>query len=112
MTYGLGWRGVTRFKGDNVGSYELDERELHKIGKALAEPRRINILRELGLAPDATMACSALRSIADVSPSTATHHMKELENAGLVDVSRRGKFSYITFRREQLASYLAHMAQF
>ena len=88
----------------------LNERELTKIAKALAEPRRVNILQELGAAADTTMACSALTSIEDVSASTATHHMQELENAGLVEISRKGKFSFITFKRETLAAYLKHMA--
>jgi ArsR family transcriptional regulator len=88
----------------------LNERELTKIGKALAEPRRVKILHELGAAPDTTMACSALASIEDVSASTATHHVQELENAGLVEISRQGKFSFITFKREKLAAYLEHMA--
>ncbi|WP_411034336.1 ArsR/SmtB family transcription factor [Shinella sp. BYT-45] len=89
----------------------LSERELTKIGKALAEPRRVRILQELGAAVDTTMACSALVSIEDVSASTATHHMQELENAGLVEISRQGKFSFITFRREKLAAYLEHLAR-
>lgn len=88
----------------------LSERELIKIGKALAEPRRVKILQELGAARDTTMACSALVSVEEVSASTATHHMQELENAGLVAISRQGKFSFITFKRERLAAYLAHMA--
>ncbi len=89
----------------------LSERELTKIGKALAEPRRVRILQELGAAVDTTIACSALVSIEDVSASTATHHMQELENAGLVEISRQGKFSFITFRREKLAAYLEHLAR-
>lgn len=88
----------------------LSERELTKIAKALAEPRRVNILQELGAAPETTMACSTLASIEDISASTATHHMQELENAGLVEISRRGKFSFITFKRDKLAAYLKHLS--
>lgn len=87
----------------------LTERELTKIGKALAEPRRLKILKELGAAEKTTMACSALVSVEEVSASTATHHMQELENAGLVEISRQGKFSFITFKREKLAAYLEHL---
>lgn len=90
---------------------QLSERELLKIGKAMAEPRRVKILQELGAAADTRMACSALASVAEVSASTATHHMQELENAGLVEISRQGKFSFITFKREKLAAYLAHLAR-
>ena len=89
----------------------LDERELTKIGKALAEPRRVRILQELGGAVDTTMACSAMVSIEGVSASTATHHMQELENAGLVEISRQGKFSYIALKREKLTAYLDHLAR-
>jgi ArsR family transcriptional regulator len=89
----------------------LGEREITKIGKALAEPRRVKILQELGGAPDTTMACSALVSVEEVSASTATHHMQELENAGLVEISRQGKFSFITFKRETLDAYLKHLSR-
>jgi hypothetical protein len=46
-----------------------------------------------------------------VSPSTATRHMQELENTGLVEISRQGRFSYIALRRERLAAYLEHMVR-
>lgn len=89
----------------------LSDREFAKIGKALAEPRRVKILQELGAAEGTMMACSALVSVEEVSASTATHHMQELENAGLVEISRQGKFSFITFKREKLAAYLEHLAR-
>jgi ArsR family transcriptional regulator len=96
---------------DGLEKMLIGDRELTKIGKALAEPRRVRILQELGAAVDATMACSAMVSIEGVSPSTATHHMQELENAGLVEISRQGKFSYIALRRDRLAAYLEHLAR-
>lgn len=93
-----------------MGPVLLSERELNKIGKALAEPRRVRILQELGAANNTTMACSALASIDDISPSTATHHMQELENAGLVEIARQGKFSYIILKRAKLGAYLEYLA--
>jgi ArsR family transcriptional regulator len=57
------------------------------------------------------MACECLRSGCDVTPATLSHHMKELETAGLVQSTRDGKFVTYRLRRDVLRTYLESLAQ-
>ena len=87
----------------------LTERQVHLIARALADPRRYEILERIGKSD--TSPCSDIRNCMPVSAATLSHHMKELENAGLVDVQREGKFAHYTLRRDVLQAYLERLAQ-
>ena len=60
--------------------------------------RRYVIVKRLGERPDA-LACGAVRNCTGISPATLSHHMKELEIAGLVEVVREGKYASYVLRR-------------
>ena len=70
----------------------LTEDQVLLIAKAVGDRRRYEILKRLGERPDA-LACCAVRDCMGINPATLSHHMKELEIAGLVDVVREGKFA-------------------
>ena len=88
----------------------LTDRQFHLIARALADPRRYDILERLGRAGN-QCACGDIRDCIPVSAATLSHHMKELENAGLVESERNGKFVNYTLRRDILAAYLSRLAQ-
>ncbi len=83
----------------------LSEDQVHLIAKALADRRRYEILKQLGECEKA-LACGTVRDCMDISPATLSHHMKELETAGLVEVVREGKFVSYVLRREVLKAFL------
>jgi ArsR family transcriptional regulator, arsenate/arsenite/antimonite-responsive transcriptional repressor len=90
---------------------KLNDEHLHRIARALADPRRYELLRQIGKAGD-RLACEDLRDICcEVTAATVSHHMKELEMAGLVESHREGKFVNYKLRRDVLEAYLARMAQ-
>ena len=89
---------------------ELTDRQFSAIAKALAEPRRYRILKEIGEA-DGALSCGALHRAHKISMATLSHHMKELENAGLVNIIREGKFASLTVERPVLKAYLERLAQ-
>lgn len=74
---------------------------LAKTFKALANPNRLKIFLQLLDCCEPGTACSveeaASRCVGDlgsdlsIAPSTLSHHLKELHQAGLVQMARRGQ---------------------
>lgn len=89
-------------------SRALTQREAQLIAKALADPRRVEILKQIGRS--SCMACVDLREQQPISAATMSHHIKELEMAGLIEVTREGKYAHMTVRREMLRAYQEYLA--
>lgn len=88
----------------------LDDRQVNLIAKALADPRRRQILKEIGAASEPT-PCGAVAQSLPVTAATFSHHMKELETAGLIRICRQGKFAFLVLQRDVLNAYLAQLAE-
>jgi ArsR family transcriptional regulator, arsenate/arsenite/antimonite-responsive transcriptional repressor len=89
-------------------SAALSARDLHRISRAVADPRRFQILQHIAAGECA--ACSELRSEFPVTAATLSHHLKELEAAGLIEIARRGKFIDARFCREKWQAYVNTLA--
>ncbi len=88
----------------------LADKQFARISRALAEPRRYQLLKEIGSC-SGPMACADLCQMGEVSPATISHHLKELETAGLISTERAGKFVYMRIEREVLQAYLDQLAE-
>jgi ArsR family transcriptional regulator len=81
--------------------------------KALADPRRFELLEKIAQA-DCPLGCAQARAALPISAATLSHHIKELETAGLITVRREGKFHFLSLRPgvlQSLASYLGALEQ-
>jgi ArsR family transcriptional regulator len=79
--------------------------------KALADPRRFELLERIAK-NTCPLGCAAVRAAMPIAAATLSHHIKELETAGLIDVRREGKFSFLSLRPgvlEGLASTLSRL---
>jgi ArsR family transcriptional regulator len=65
--------------------------------KALADPRRFELLERIAKA-GCPLGCAEARAALPISAATLSHHIKELELAGLINVRREGKFHFLTLR--------------
>lgn len=86
----------------------MNDAQLHLISRALADPKRFEMLQRIAKSANAT--CTTVRDWTGLAPATVSHHLKELETAGLVQVDRVGKFVHITLRREIWNAYLERLA--
>jgi ArsR family transcriptional regulator, arsenate/arsenite/antimonite-responsive transcriptional repressor len=71
--------------------------ELAAVLKALADPTRVQIVAALRDAKDPLCTCDFTASSA-LSQPTITHHMGKLRDAGLVDATRKGIWTYYRLR--------------
>jgi ArsR family transcriptional regulator len=88
---------------------QLDDRQFTLISKALADPKRFEMLQKIGESKEAP-TCSCLSDWVKIAPATVSHHLKELDNAGLVNVRRDGKFAHLTMRRDVWKAYLKRLS--
>lgn len=87
----------------------LTPRQVRLIARALSEPRRFEMLKRIASLP--CMACTDLRASFPLTPATVSHHMKELEAAGLIKTERVGKFVEAKFCRQIWEAYLAELGK-
>lgn len=87
----------------------LTARQMTLISRALADPRRFQILKEIS-ASGKTLACGNLRDCLPITAATLSHHLKELETAGLITIAREGKFANLSLCRDVWQAYLDQLA--
>jgi DNA-binding transcriptional ArsR family regulator len=87
----------------------MGEPDLAAVGALLAEPARAKVL--LALLDGRSLPASLLASEAGIAPSTASHHLARLVDAGLITVANRGRHRYFTLAGAQVAHLIEAVAQ-
>jgi len=86
---------------------KLSSRQMRVITRVLSDPRRFEILKRI--AGQTCTACSDLRADFPITAATLSHHLKELESAGLIEATKRGKFVDLVFCRPAWEAYLGEL---
>jgi len=90
-------------------SKKLSRPRQTQILKALADPKRFRLLEKIAKASCPLGCAEALATLA-IAPATLSHHIKELETAGLIHAQRQGKFVYLSLNPEVWSALLASLA--
>ena len=67
--------------------------------KALADPARVKIVNMLATRDEPVCACEFHPALG-LSQATASHHLKKLTDAGLLEREQRGKWAYFSLHPE------------
>ena len=85
----------------------LTKDRMQLISRAISDPTRFEIFQQI--AAGRCIPCTDLREHLAVTPPTVSHHLKELENAGLIESTRAGKSINLTLRRDVWQAYLKEL---
>lgn len=86
----------------------MNHAQIEKISKALADETRLKIFE--AISAKGQMNCGEIVSMRGVTPATVSHHLKILNEAGLVQCRREGQFVYSRAIREILLEYTRTLA--
>lgn len=84
----------------------MDLVQISLIGKALSDPNRLRIIQLLTYGEQC--GCKLLEQM-QISQSTLSHHMKMLEDSGLVSSVRKDKWSYYSLNHDQWTSFRGYI---
>ena len=87
---------------------QLSPEQIQAIARVLGEPRRFAILQQIARQP--ALACSALCEHESISAATISHHLKELQEVGLVEGEREGRTMRLSLKRDVWEAYLRELS--
>ncbi len=86
---------------------ELTPEQFQRIGRAISDPNRWEMMRQIFAEPETT--CGAVAATLPITAGTASHHLRELEIADLVTVTKCGRYKKLAPRRDIWKAYLAQL---
>jgi len=87
----------------------VDAERLATLGKAIADPLRVQILDVLLRSDQAVCQCEFV-ALFDIRQSLLSHHLRKLVESGLVSVERRHRWAYYSVSpsaRKELTTWLS-----
>lgn len=81
----------------------MDRARIERISKALADETRLLLFEAIAQADE--LNCGQLCSLRDVTPATISHHLRVLNDAGLIETRKEGQFVYSRACTKTLEEY-------
>ena|SRR5579875_567837 len=100
--------GKTTPNNGSKTASKLNDEQMQAIAHALADPRRFAMLQTI--ARGSSVSCGSVRDEHPISPATVSHHIKELADAGLIELAREGRCMNISLRRDVWESYISQLS--
>ena len=88
---------------------DMNRAQIEKISKALADETRLVIFE--AIAAKEQMNCGEIVSMRGVTPATVSHHLKVLQEAGLIVCRREGQFVYNQAIPETVEAYASALTK-
>src|SRR5437899_4581121 len=95
------WRIATQVR--YTEARPMDRSHIEKISKALADGTRLKIFQAISASK--CISCGEIVSMRGVTPATVSHHLKILNEAGLIACRRQGQFIYSEAIPETIKAY-------
>lgn len=86
----------------------MNSKKAEKISKALADPNRLLILKEIKKQRDC-MYCVDLNNIVDLAQPSIAHHLKQLTDTELILSEKEGRNVKYSLNNEVLDEYIAFL---
>lgn len=77
--------------------------DLAELLKAVADPARLRILAYLRSAPGCTACVADITEAVELSQPTVSHHLRRLSQAGILESSKQGYWTWYSLKRTRLA---------
>jgi DNA-binding transcriptional ArsR family regulator len=90
--------------------FTLDDQSISQMAKAMSHPARITIMRILTEHPRYT--CGEIVEILPLAQATVSHHLKELQDARLINIILDGKKSRYEINWHSWKDYTTSLTQF
>jgi ArsR family transcriptional regulator len=86
----------------------LTPEQFQRITRALGDPTRYEMLRRIYASAECLTCGGAVEEL-PITAGTGSHHLRELEIADLITVTRDGRHKRLTPRRSVWRAYLAEL---
>jgi len=90
------------------GRKTMNDERMSLVLKAMADPSRLKIIKLLSRG---TMCACEVLGYFEFTQPTLSHHMKVLEKAGIISVSKQGQWHHYTLKDNFERDLMASMAQ-
>ena len=84
----------------------MDIKKAEKIAKALADPNRLAILKEIKKSKHCLLYCTDLNDTLDLAQPSICHHVKQLIDTGIVTSDKEGRNVRYSLNNKILDEYI------
>lgn len=81
----------------------MDREQIEKISKALADETRLKVYE--AIAARSGMTCGDIVNLQGVTPATISHHLRVLQDAGLIECEKQGQFVHSRVATATIQNY-------